>query len=158
MEKKSLRVLLVDDDKSLLDILGTLLELEGHGVVKVPSAHAGLMKMRETEFDLVLVDLKMPRTTGIDMLRVIREERPETKVVIMTAYATVNSTVEAMRLGVFDYLPKPFKLADLRTILNRAQRERGASPLTAETLSASPASQSENVRQAVEQVSETGSE
>jgi CheY-like chemotaxis protein len=69
LEKKSLRVLLVDDDKSLLDILGTLLELEGHGVVKVSSAHAGLMKMRETEFDLVLVDLKMPRTTGIDRRR-----------------------------------------------------------------------------------------
>jgi DNA-binding NtrC family response regulator len=69
----------------------------------------------------------------------------------MTAYATVNSTVEAMRLGVFDYLPKPFKLADLRTILNRAQRERGASPLTAETLSASPSAGSEQVREAVEQ-------
>ncbi|MBW3623305.1 MAG: response regulator, partial [Armatimonadetes bacterium] len=117
MEKKRLRVLLVDDDKSLLDILGTILELEGHAVVKVNSAHAGLLKMRESEFDLVLVDLKMPRTTGLDMLRVIREESPETKVVIMTAYASVNSTVEAMRLGVFDYLPKPFKLADLRTIL-----------------------------------------
>lgn len=153
MEKKNLCVLLVDDDKSLLDILGTLLELEGHSVVKVSSAHAGLLKMREAEFDLVLVDLKMPRTTGLDMLRVIREERPETKVVIMTAYATVNSTVEAMRLGVFDYLPKPFKLADLRTILRRAQRERGASSLTAESLKSSPSAQSENVREAVEKVS-----
>ena len=150
MEKNSLRVLLVDDDKSLLDILGTILELEGHGVEKCASAHAGLLKMRENEYDLVLVDLKMPRTTGIDMLRVIREERPETKVVIMTAYATVNSTVEAMRLGVFDYLPKPFKLADLRTILKRAQRERGASPLTAASLSASAAARSEPIREAAE--------
>ena len=123
MEKPGLRVLLVDDDKSLLDILGTILELDGHAVVKVSSAHAGLLKMREQEFDLVLVDLKMPRTTGIDMLRAIREDSPETKVVIMTAYASVNSTVEAMRLGVFDYLPKPFKLADLRTILDRVRRE-----------------------------------
>ena len=63
-------------------------------------------------FDVVLVDWKMPRTTGLDMLRAIREDSPETNVVIMTAYASVNSTVEAMRLGVFDYLPKPFKLAD----------------------------------------------
>ena len=151
MEKNSLRVLLVDDDKSLLDILGTLMELEGHDVVKCSSAHAGLLKMRESEFDLVLVDLKMPRTTGIDMLRVIREEHPETKVVIMTAYATVNSTVEAMRLGVFDYLPKPFKLADLRQILKRAQRERGASPLTADALRSSPAAQSDPIREAAEQ-------
>jgi DNA-binding NtrC family response regulator len=124
VEKTSLRVLLVDDDKSLLEILATLLELDGHMVEKAASAHAGLMLMREREFDLVLVDLKMPRTTGIDMLRAIREDRPDTKVVIMTAYASVNSTVEAMRLGVFDYLPKPFKLADLRTILDRARRER----------------------------------
>jgi DNA-binding NtrC family response regulator len=119
-------VLLVDDDKSLLEILGTILELDGHSVEKASSAHAGLTMMREREFDLVLADLKMPRTTGIDMLRVIREEYPETKVVIMTAYASVNSTVEAMRLGVFDYLPKPFKLADLRTILDRTKRDRRA--------------------------------
>ena len=141
METSSLRILLVDDDKSLLDILGTILELEGHAVVKVASAHAGLLKMREAEFDLVLVDLKMPRTTGIDMLRVIHEDHPDTKVVIMTAYASVNSTVEAMRLGVFDYLPKPFKLAELRTILNRAQRVQGASPLTSASFSASPSAQ-----------------
>ena len=119
-----LRVLLVDDDKSLLEILGTILELDGHSVVKVASAHLGLLRMREQEFDLVLVDLKMPRTTGLDMLRAAREDYPETRVVIMTAYASVGSTVEAMRLGVFDYLPKPFKLADLRLILDRAQRER----------------------------------
>jgi DNA-binding NtrC family response regulator len=115
---------LVDDDKSLLDILGTILELDGHSVVKATSAHAGLMTMRDHDFDLVLVDLKMPRTTGIDMLRAIREDSPDTKVVIMTAYASVNSTVEAMRLGVFDYLPKPFKLADLRSVLERVEMDQ----------------------------------
>jgi DNA-binding NtrC family response regulator len=156
VEKNSLRVLLVDDDKSLLDILGTIMELEGHAVVKAASAHAGLLKMREAEFDLVLVDLKMPRTTGIDMLRMIREEHPETKVVIMTAYATVNSTVEAMRLGVFDYLPKPFKLADLRTILDRAQRTRGPSPMTPASLNASPAARQPGVKEVVEKVSGEG--
>jgi DNA-binding NtrC family response regulator len=124
----SLRILLVDDDKGLLEILSTLMELDGHHVVKATSAHAGLMTMREEEFDLVLADLKMPRTTGLDMLRAIREDFPDTKVVIMTAYASVNSTVEAMRLGVFDYLPKPFKLADLRTILDRVRRDQRAAP------------------------------
>ncbi len=123
MVKPGLRVLLVDDDKSLLDILATLLELDGHTVVKVSAAHQGLLRMREETFDLTLVDLKMPRTTGLDMLRAIREEYPDTKVVIMTAYASVNSTVEAMRLGVFDYLPKPFKLADLRRMLERVGEE-----------------------------------
>ena len=132
MEKTGLRVLLVDDDKSLLEILGTILELDGHSVTKANSAHQGLASMRDRTFDLVLADLKMPRTTGIDLLRAIREDFPETKVVIMTAYASVNSTVEAMRLGVYDYLPKPFKLADLRTILDRVIREhRSETPSSA---------------------------
>ncbi len=120
---QGLDVLLVDDDRSLLEILGTLLQLEGHRVVAVPSAHEGLLKMKEHSFDLVLADLKMPRTTGLDMLRAVREEYPQTRVVIITAYASVDTTVEAMRLGVFDYLPKPFKLAELRRVINRVRDE-----------------------------------
>ncbi len=121
--EKEFRILLVDDDQNLLDTLGTILQLDGYNVVTASSAHEGLLAMQKQPFDLVLVDLKMPRTTGLDMLKVIREQYPQTKVVIMTAYATVDTTVQAMRLGVFDYLPKPFKLAELRTILTRAQRE-----------------------------------
>lgn len=121
MADRGLRILLVDDDRSLLDILGSLLQLEGHDVVAVPSAHEGLLKMKESKFDLVLADNKMPRTTGMDMLKVIKEEYPDTKVVIMTAYASVDNTVEAWRLGVFDYLPKPFKLADLRQVIEKVR-------------------------------------
>jgi DNA-binding NtrC family response regulator len=77
--------------------------------------------MKESKFDLVLADNKMPRTTGMDMLKVIKEEYPDTKVVIMTAYASVDNTVEAWRLGVFDYLPKPFKLADLRQVIEKVR-------------------------------------
>lgn len=121
MANRGLRILLVDDDRSLLDILGSLLQLEGHDVVAVPSAHEGLLKMKESKFDLVLADNKMPRTTGMDMLKVIKEEYPDTKVVIMTAYASVDNTVEAWRLGVFDYLPKPFKLADLRQVIDKVR-------------------------------------
>ncbi|MGB9619946.1 MAG: response regulator [Armatimonadota bacterium] len=121
MADRGLKILLVDDDRSLLDILGSLLQLEGHDVVAVPSAHEGLLKMKESKFDLVLADNKMPRTTGMDMLKVIKEEYPDTKVVIMTAYASVDNTVEAWRLGVFDYLPKPFKLADLRQVIDKVR-------------------------------------
>lgn len=122
MSNRGLRILLVDDDRSLLDILGSLLQLEGHDVVAVPSAHEGLMKMKESRFDLVLADNKMPRTSGMDMLKAIKGEHPDTKVVIMTAYASVDNTVEAWRLGVFDYLPKPFKLADLRQVIEKVRR------------------------------------
>ncbi|MGQ9524725.1 MAG: response regulator [Armatimonadota bacterium] len=122
MTDRGLRILLVDDDRSLLDILGSLLQLEGHDVVAVPSAHEGLMRMKESKFDLVLADNKMPRTSGMDMLKAIKEEHPDTKVVIMTAYASVDNTVEAWRLGVFDYLPKPFKLADLRQVIDKVRR------------------------------------
>jgi len=122
MADRGLRILLVDDDRSLLDILGSLLQLEGHDVVAVPSAHEGLLKMKESKFDLVLADNKMPRTSGMDMLKAIKEEHPDTKVVIMTAYASVDNTVEAWRLGVFDYLPKPFKLADLRQVIDKVRR------------------------------------
>jgi two-component system response regulator PilR (NtrC family) len=124
MADRPIRILLVDDDRSLLDVLGSLLQLEGHEVVAVPSAHEGLLKMQEAQFDLVLADNKMPRTTGIDMLKVVNEEHPGTKVVIMTAYASVDNTVEAWRLGVFDYLPKPFKLADLRQVIEKVRKAR----------------------------------
>ncbi|HEY3282701.1 MAG TPA: response regulator [Armatimonadota bacterium] len=121
---KGLDILLVDDDRGLLEILGALLQLEGHRVVSASSAHEGLQRMKDHGFDLVLADLKMPRTTGLDMLRAIQEEYPSTPVVIMTAYASVDTTVEAMRLGVYDYLPKPFKLADLRTVISRVESQK----------------------------------
>lgn len=121
---QGLRILLVDDDRSLLEILGALLKLEGHQVDSASSAHDGLLKMRESTYDLVLADLKMPRTSGLDMLRAIREEYPGTRVVIMTAYASVDNTVEAMRIGVYDYLPKPFKLAELRRVIEKVKAEK----------------------------------
>lgn len=120
MATEPLNILVVDDDRSLLDVLETLLRLEGHTVAAAQSASEALQAMQTQEFSLVLADLKMPRTSGLDLLRLIKQQHPETRVVIMTAYASVDNTVEAMRLGVFDYLPKPFKLADLRAVIEKA--------------------------------------
>ncbi len=125
---KPLRILLVDDDAALLEALGTILETEGHLVGQASSAHEALTRMRNETYDLVLADLKMPKLSGLDLLESMRLRNYDARLVIMTAYASVDTTLEAMRKGVYDLLPKPFKLADLRAVLSRLADELAARP------------------------------
>jgi len=120
---RPISILLVEDDVALLEILGTILRTEGYEVSQAASAHEALTKMAAQEFDLVLADLKMPKLTGLDLLESIKLRDYKTRLVIMTAYATVDATLESLRKGVYDFLPKPFKLGELRTILGRVAGE-----------------------------------
>ncbi len=113
-------ILIVDDDKALLGVLRSVLESEGHRVEVVPSAYDALGRLEDTHYDLVLVDLKMRRMNGLELLEHERLRHRGTRMVIMTAYPTVESAVQAMRQGAFDYLVKPFKLAELRAVVQRA--------------------------------------
>ena len=113
-------ILVVDDDRALLDILVSLLQAEGHQVESVPSAFEALERLRDGSFDLILADLKMRRMNGLELLEAARVKNPRARVAIMTAFATVATAVEAMRKGAFDYLSKPFHLAELRDLLQRA--------------------------------------
>lgn len=103
------RILVVDDDASALESLRQIFEREGFDVRCEPSAEAALDALRADEFGVVLADLRMPGMDGMDLLRTIKAIRPDTEVVIMTAFGTIEKAVEAMREGAYDFVTKPLK-------------------------------------------------
>jgi two-component system response regulator AtoC len=113
-------ILVVDDEESLLFFLQNLLEKEGYIVSTASNGTEALEKVPDEDPDLVLLDLMLPDMDGVAVLEKIREYSQDTIVIILTAYGTVDSAVQAMKLGAFDYLAKPFDPAELRLILQRA--------------------------------------
>ncbi len=102
-------LLVVDDDDALRRMLVELLQEAGYRVADAPTAEAALELARDREFDAVLSDVNMPGKNGIELVGELRRVRPQTPVVLMTAFASVASAVEAMRAGAFDYITKPFQ-------------------------------------------------
>lgn len=114
------RILVVDDEKGQREILDTILKKEGYQVVEVPGAREALERLDKQEFDIILTDLKMQGMSGMELLEHILEENPHQCTVIMTAHGTVDSAVEAMKKGAFDYLEKPLERDNLLLTLRRA--------------------------------------
>jgi NtrC-family two-component system response regulator AlgB len=119
-----LAVLVVDDEKNIRATLTVCLEQLSHEVVSVPSAEGALAALARQPFDLALVDLKLGRDSGLELVPRLLADRPELLVVIITAYATVETAVEAIRRGAWDYLPKPFTPAQIRHLVDRACERR----------------------------------
>ena len=122
-----MRLIVVDDDPVFRNELGELLSDWGHSVESVSSGPKAMELLETSEFDVVFSDVRMPRMNGIELLRFVRERWPRTYVVMITGYATVETAVEAMKLGAFDYLRKPFRSDDVRRILELIQEERAFS-------------------------------
>ena len=122
-----MRLLVVDDDAVFREELSTLLSDWGHQVESVNSAGKALEALEIAEFDTVLSDVRMPRMSGIELLRQVRERWPRVYVVMITGYATVETAVEAMKLGAFDYLRKPFRAEAVKKIVDLIQEERAFS-------------------------------
>jgi two-component system response regulator PilR (NtrC family) len=121
MGRAAARILVVDDEPSICDVLGISLRKEGYEVVTETNPRRALERFRSEPFDVVLQDLKMPEMDGIDLLREIRTAREGVAVIIMTAYSTWDRAVEAMRLGAYDYLRKPFDTqVDIKGTIARA--------------------------------------
>ena len=118
-----MRLLVVDDDAVFREELGELLRDEGHEVAVAPSAPKALDVLAAGDFDVVLTDLKMPRQSGLDLLHEVRQRWPRILVVMITGYATVESAVEAMKSGAFDYLRKPFQPDQVRQVLALIEEE-----------------------------------
>ena len=114
------RVLVVDDEPPQLEILRLILGSEGYDVAAASAGRAALAALRRQPFDLVLTDLKMPDLSGIALLEEIQREQPGACVVLMTAHGTIDSAVEAMRKGAFDYLTKPLDRDALLLAVSRA--------------------------------------
>jgi len=105
-------VLVVDDDKVVLKAVTEILKREGYRVTSVDDAVEGLAASKDPSIDVVMLDIKMPNLTGMDLLKAIKKDRPDVEVVMMTAFATVETAVEAVKAGAYDYLTKPFENID----------------------------------------------
>ncbi len=127
-----LRLLFADDESHLRDLMQMELPRMGHEVTVCPDGTSALRALEKGPYDAALLDLKMPGLTGIEVLAKIRQISPETQVVILTGQASVDTAVQALRLGAFDYLTKPCKWAELEVILRRiAERRDMANKATA---------------------------
>jgi DNA-binding NtrC family response regulator len=122
MSKK--KILVVDDDESLRRVMQMQLEEAGYEVLSAPQGQDALALMEDTTPSLVITDLKMPGISGLDLLRKLREVYPETTVIMITAFGTVSTAVEAMKAGAYDYITKPVDYEQLMLVVNRAM-ERG---------------------------------
>ncbi|MGD8397083.1 MAG: sigma-54 dependent transcriptional regulator, partial [Candidatus Eiseniibacteriota bacterium] len=114
------RILIVEDEKLIRWSIRSRLQDDDYRVVEAESGAQAFKILAEEECDLVLLDFRLPDTTGLDILERIRKEMPELSVVMMTAYGTVESAVQAMKLGAFDYLTKPVNLDELALIVQKA--------------------------------------
>jgi two-component system, NtrC family, response regulator HydG len=117
------RVLVVDDDRAILTLVGSVALAEGFDVATTVDGADALQQLSIRPADLVLVDLRMPNVTGLEVLRAIREVNARTRVVLMSGYATIDSAVMAVKLGAMDYLTKPFDLQRLRQLLSAVRTD-----------------------------------
>jgi DNA-binding NtrC family response regulator len=114
------RILIVDDEKLIRWSIRSRLREEGYAVEEAADGKRTFAALSEDDFDLVLLDFRLPDTTGLEILERVRRESPELSVVMMTAYGTVENAVQAMKLGAFDYLTKPVNLDELVVIVQKA--------------------------------------
>lgn len=113
------RILLVDDEASILSVLSTLLKAEGYEVTAKRDGREAQELLREENFDLMISDIRMSPVDGIELLRMARAEKPAMCVIMLTAYGSVETAIEALKLGAFDYITKPFKVDEILITIQR---------------------------------------
>ena len=118
------RILIADDHDSLRRGLARGLTEAGHDVDEAPNGNAAIEKLHEGAYDVVLSDLKMGGSDGLDVLRTAKALHPNTAVILMTAFGSVHTAVEAMRIGAFDYVPKPFEIEEMEVKIEKALEHR----------------------------------
>jgi two-component system phosphate regulon sensor histidine kinase PhoR len=114
------RILVVDDEKRIRDGCQSILTAEGFEVQVAENGYAGLAKIEEQHFDIILLDLMMPGLRGIDLLDHVKARHPDTIVIVITGYATLEHAIEAMKKGAFEFISKPFAPEDLRAVTGKA--------------------------------------
>jgi len=118
------RILIVDDEESTRELFAELLQRWGYSVEQTPDGHGALKLAAETHPDVIISDLVMPKLDGLALVRALREDHPDTPVVIITGKGTIDAAVEAVREGVFDFVEKPLDPARLKVILQRALEKK----------------------------------
>ena len=122
MATSIMHILLIDDDDDVRTSIGDYLDARGHHVVRAKDGARGVQILRDSPFDVVITDIKMPGLDGFEVLRNVRQQAPETEVIMMTGYGDIDAAVTAMREGAFDFFTKPVKMRDLRASLERTAR------------------------------------
>ncbi len=125
MEKEmEARVLLVDDEEDFLETLSSRLELRGLKVSAVTSGEQAISEAKQQEYDAIVVDLSMPGIDGLETLKRIKADNPNAEIIMLTGHASVQSGVEAMKLGAGDFLQKPVELSELMAKIGEAKNKK----------------------------------
>ena len=124
MNKGTARILVVDDEQSMQEFLEIFLRREGYDVVTAGDVDTAVAHLEADEIDLVITDMQMPDKTGLDLLLAAREVSPETLMIVVTAFGTTDSAIAAMKEGAYDYLTKPFKVDELRIVIEKALEKK----------------------------------
>jgi DNA-binding NtrC family response regulator len=114
------KVLVIDDEANLRKVLAALLRRDGYDVTIAEDGEMGVAEFQKNGADAVITDLVMPKLGGMDVLRAVNAADPEVPVIIITAHGTVDSAVEAIKLGAFDYVTKPFDQSELSNVIAKA--------------------------------------
>lgn len=124
MEPTTPRILIIDDDRIILDSLAEMLRLEGYEVECASSLTAAMTELSGSSFNVAITDINMPGGDGFELLRTVRQRWPQTVVIMMTGYGTIESAVEAIKLGAYDYLTKPIIDDEIRLVVERALHQQ----------------------------------
>jgi two-component system response regulator PilR (NtrC family) len=124
MREGTARILVVDDEQSMQEFLEIFLRREGYDVVTAGDVDTAVAHLEADEIDLVITDMQMPEKTGLDLLLEAREVSPETIAIVVTAFGTTDSAITAMKEGAYDYLTKPFKVDELRIVIEKALEKK----------------------------------
>ncbi|MBI5191991.1 MAG: sigma-54-dependent Fis family transcriptional regulator [Nitrospirae bacterium] len=118
------KILVVDDERGMRELLTIMLQKEGFDVSSADGGQEALEFISQRMYDIVITDIKMPNVTGIDVLKAVKETSPETIVIMITAYASTETAMDAMKLGAYDYINKPFKIEEIKLIVRNAFERR----------------------------------
>ena len=117
-------ILVVDDEKGIRDFLEITLRKEGYAVTLASNGEEAIALCQERSFDIILADIRMPKGDGQMVLKQVKKIWPETIIILITAYGSLESAVEAMKEGAYDYLSKPFEVNEVKALLKNALRSR----------------------------------
>jgi DNA-binding NtrC family response regulator len=117
------KILVVDDEDALRTVLSGELVSEGYDVRTASDGDEAISSIQKEPFDLILLDIKMPRINGFEVLKFVKEKHPRTKVVMLTGFADLKNAIESKKLGAEDFVSKPYDLVDLLTTIERVLNE-----------------------------------
>jgi DNA-binding response OmpR family regulator len=126
----TIRVLIVEDDVVMRAALRSILRKDGYEVDAAESGEEALVLLRDADYDLLITDLRLPGISGLDVLRTVKETGANIGMIMITAYASADSAVMAMKAGADDYLPKPFELPEIRLAVRKVLEKRNLLPRT----------------------------